>query len=115
MLGHARPVYLGFRRGGKMVATAGGVSLALAPVAALTCAVIWIAVFALLRYASVASIVTALLLPFLCLAFGASWPIVGFAALAAAGVVLLHRQNIRRLLAGTEPRFERRRHGGAPA
>jgi glycerol-3-phosphate acyltransferase PlsY len=115
MLGHARPVYLRFSKGGKMVATAGGVTFALAPLAAVSCLVIWIAAFAVLRYASVASIGTALLLPLLCIAFGASWPIVGFAAVAAAGVAVLHRQNIRRLLAGTEPRFARRRRGGAAA
>ena len=115
MLGHARPVYLRFSRGGKMVATAGGVTFALAPLAAASCLGIWIAAFALLRYASVASIVTALLLPLLCIVFGASWPIVGFAAVAGAGVVFLHRQNIRRLLAGTEPRFTRRRRGDAAA
>jgi glycerol-3-phosphate acyltransferase PlsY len=107
MVGHARPIFLGFSKGGKMVATAGGVALALAPFAALACMVVWLATFAAFRYASLASIVTASALPFLCLAFGASWPIVGFAAIAAAGVLALHRHNIRRLLAGTEPRFSR--------
>ncbi len=72
MLGHARPVYLGFRKGGKMVATAGGVTLALAPLAALCCLAVWIVCFAVLRYASVASIVTALALPLFCLLFDAS-------------------------------------------
>jgi acyl phosphate:glycerol-3-phosphate acyltransferase len=109
MLGHARPVYLGFRKGGKMVATAGGVSLALAPLAALTCLAIWVLTFALLRYASVASIVTAVALPVLCFAYGASAPVVGFAALAGVSVIALHHQNIRRLFAGTEPRFTRGR------
>lgn len=107
MAGHARPVYLGFSKGGKMVATAGGVALALAPLAALGCAVIWIAVFALARFASVASMVAAVALPLLCLALGESWPIVAFTAIAALGVVALHRQNVRRLIRGTEPRFSR--------
>ena len=111
MLGHARPVYLGFSKGGKMVATAGGVALALAPFAALGCAVVWIAVFALTRYASLASMVAAVALPVLCLALGSSWPVVAFTALAAVGVLALHRQNVRRLLTGTEPRFAR----GAPS
>jgi glycerol-3-phosphate acyltransferase PlsY len=111
MLGHARPVYLGFSKGGKMVATAGGVALALAPVAALGCAVIWLATFAITRYASLASMLAAASLPVLCLALGSSWPIVAFTAVAAAGVLALHRQNVRRLLAGTEPRFAR----GAPS
>jgi acyl phosphate:glycerol-3-phosphate acyltransferase len=107
MIGHARPVFLGFGKGGKMVATAGGVALALAPLVAAICLVLWLVVFALFRYASLASMVTAAALPLLCLAFGSSWPVVGFTALAAVGVVLLHRHNLRRLLAGTEPRFSR--------
>ena len=107
MIGHARPVFLGFGKGGKMVATAGGVAFALAPLVAAICLVLWLVVFAVFRYASLASIVTASALPLLCLAFGSSWPVVGFTALAAVGVVLLHRHNLRRLLAGTEPRFSR--------
>jgi acyl phosphate:glycerol-3-phosphate acyltransferase len=107
MAGHARPVFLGFSKGGKMVATAGGVAFALTPLAAVACLVIWLLVFAAFRFASVASIVAALALPVLSWAFGASWPIVAFTAVAALGVVALHRQNIRRLLSGTEPRFSR--------
>jgi glycerol-3-phosphate acyltransferase PlsY len=113
MVGHARPVFLRFSKGGKMVATAGGVALALAPVAAVACMVVWLAVFAAFRYASLASMVTAGALPFACLAFGASLPVVGFAALAAVGVLALHRHNIRRLLAGSEPRFSGRLLRGA--
>ena len=107
MIGHARPVFLGFSKGGKMVATAGGVAFALAPLAAVGCVVVWLATFAAFRYASVASMVAAAALPILSVAFGASWPIVGFTALAALAVLALHRHNIRRLLAGTEPRFSR--------
>lgn len=107
MVGHARPLWLGFTKGGKMVATAGGVSLALAPLAALVCIAIWLVVFALFRYASVASLTTALALPLACLASGEPWPTVIYGALACAGVFALHRQNIRRLLDGTESRFSR--------
>ena len=107
MVGHARPVFLGFSKGGKMVATAGGVAFALAPLAAVGCLVAWLVTFALLRFASLSSIVAAITLPVLCWAVGASWPIVGFTSIAALGVVALHRQNIRRLVAGTEPRFSR--------
>ena len=107
MVGHARPVFLGFSKGGKMVATAGGVGFALAPLAAVVCLVAWLIVFAVFRYASLSSMVAALALPVLCYAFGESWPVVGFASLAAVGVLALHRQNIRRLLEGTEPRFSR--------
>jgi glycerol-3-phosphate acyltransferase PlsY len=96
-----------------MVATAGGVALALAPLAAAACLVVWLVVFAAFRYASLASIVTASALPFACLAFDAPWPVVGFAAIAALGVLALHRHNIRRLLAGSEPRFSGRLLRGA--
>lgn len=113
MVGHARPVFLRFSKGGKMVATAGGVALALAPLAALACLVVWLAVFAAFRYASLASIVTAAALPLACLVLGASWPVVGFAAIAAIGVLVLHWHNIRRLLAGSEPRFSGRLLRGA--
>jgi glycerol-3-phosphate acyltransferase PlsY len=113
MLGHWRPVFLGFRKGGKMVATAGGVMFALAPLVATLCVVIWAVVFLLTRYSSVASLVTALALPLLAVAFGEPWQTVAFAAAASAGVVLLHRQNIRRLLNGTESRFSRTRTAGA--
>jgi glycerol-3-phosphate acyltransferase PlsY len=107
MIGHARPAFLRFSKGGKMVATAGGVAFALAPLAAACCLVAWVVSFALFRYASVSSMIAAVLLPLLCYAFGASWPIVGFTSVAAAGVVALHRQNVRRLVDGTEPRFTR--------
>jgi len=107
MIGHARPVFLGFGKGGKMVATAGGVALALAPLAAAVCLALWIVLFGAVRYASLASIVTALALPFACLAFGSSWPVVGFGAAAAVGVIALHRQNVTRLVHGTEPKFSR--------
>jgi len=113
MLGHARPVFLRFQRGGKMVATGGGAALALAPLAALSCVGVWLAVFLLTRYASLASIATAVALGVFVLLFGSPWPVLVFAVAGAAAVVLLHRHNIRRLLAGTEHRFELRRPRGA--
>ncbi len=109
MLGHARPVFLGFKKGGKMVATAGGATIALAPLAALGCVAIWIALFLVTRYASLASILAAVGLPVLVVVLGYPWPIVVFGLAAAVAVIFMHRQNIRRLLAGTEHRFELRR------
>jgi glycerol-3-phosphate acyltransferase PlsY len=96
-----------------MVATCGGAFLGVAPVVGGIGAAVWIAVFAVFRYASVASIVAALSLPIAAVALGEPWPVIVFAALAAAGVVVLHRANIRRLRAGTESRFHFRRE--APA
>lgn len=106
MVGHWRPLFIGFARGGKTVATTGGVGLALAPLATLSVAGIWIAVFLVTRYASVASMVAAVMLPLFALAFDASWPIVAFTAGAAVAIVVLHRTNIARLYRGTENRFE---------
>jgi acyl phosphate:glycerol-3-phosphate acyltransferase len=109
MVGHARPVFLRFEKGGKMVATAGGAFLALAPVATLCCVGVWLVVFVLTRYASVASIVTAVALVVLVPLLGADWPVIAFAVAGAAAIVFLHRHNLRRLAGGTEHRFELRR------
>jgi glycerol-3-phosphate acyltransferase PlsY len=109
MLGHARPVFLRFQKGGKMVATGGGAALALAPLAALCCVAAWLAVFLLTRYASLASIVTALGLAVFVVVFDYAWPVIVFGIAGATAVILLHRQNVRRLAAGTEHRFELRR------
>ena len=113
MVGHWRPLFLGFARGGKTVATAGGAFLGVAPTVGGIGAGIWIAVFLLTRYASLASIVTAIALAALVVLFGYPWPIVAFGVAGAAAIILMHRQNIRRLLAGTEHRFELRRAGRA--
>jgi acyl phosphate:glycerol-3-phosphate acyltransferase len=109
MVGHWRPLFMGFRKGGKTVATAGGVFWAVAPLVALTILGLWVALFVTTRYASVASIGAALALPLVSLAFGEPWPVVAFAVGAAVAVVVLHRANIGRLRAGTEHRFALRR------
>jgi acyl phosphate:glycerol-3-phosphate acyltransferase len=109
MLGHWRPLFMGFRRGGKIVATTGGAFLGVAPVVGGIAAGIWILTFVLFRYASLASIVAGLSLPALAAAFGYPWPVIAFAGAAAAAIVVLHRANIRRLFAGTESRFALRR------
>lgn len=92
-----------------MVATAGGVTFAVAPVAAFACVAVWLGVFVLTRYASVASLVTALALVGFVFALDRPWPVLAFAAVGAAAIVFSHRQNLRRLVAGTEHRFELRR------
>ena len=104
MVGHARPLFLGFEKGGKAVATAGGTILGVAPFVGLITAGIWIVVFLLTRYSSVASIVSALSLPLLAWALGEPWPVIAFGGAAAAAVIALHRQNIRRLAHGEESR-----------
>ncbi len=111
MAGHARPIYLKFAKGGKMVATAGGAFLGVAPVLGLVGAALWLVLFLLTRYASVASIVSGLALAPLAYGLGYPWPVIAFGAAAGAGVLVLHRANVRRLLNGTESRFELRRRG----
>jgi glycerol-3-phosphate acyltransferase PlsY len=109
MLGHWRPLFLGFAKGGKMVATTGGAFLGVAAPVGGIAAAIWIVVFLLTRYASVASIVAAASLPLVAAALGYGWPVIAFGAGAAIGVLVLHRANLRRLRDGTESRFELRR------
>ena len=109
MLGHARPIFLRFERGGKMVATTAGAFLGVAPLVGAITAIVWVCVFLLFRYASVASIVAALSLPVSAEALGYPWPVVAFGVVAAVAVLLLHRANVKRLLAGTESRFRLRR------
>jgi glycerol-3-phosphate acyltransferase PlsY len=109
MLGHWRPLFLRFQKGGKTVATAGGTFFGVATMLGLIGLGLWIVVFLVTRYASLASIVAALSLPFVGLLLGEPWPVIVFAAIAAVAVVLLHRANIARLRAGTESRFALRR------
>ena len=112
MLGHYRPLFLRFRKGGKMVATAGGAFLGVAPIVGGIVAGVWLVVFGLTRYASVASITSALSLPLWAWLIGYPWPVIAFAGVAAVGVLLLHRANLGRLWRGEEHRFALRRKQG---
>ena len=89
MLGHWRPLFLRFARGGKMVATCGGVVLGSRPLVALAGAALWLVLFLAFRYASLASMVAACALPVLAI-FGEPWPVVA-RGVPAVGVVVLHR------------------------
>lgn len=115
ILGHMFPVWLGFR-GGKGVATALGVFLALAPLAALIGLAVFALVFALWRYVSLASIVSAIAFPiavFLLSRSPHTRLFVSAVIVIPLIVIVKHRQNISRLLAGTEYRFGPRRAGTA--
>jgi acyl phosphate:glycerol-3-phosphate acyltransferase len=105
LIGHWRPLFLGFRRGGKIVATTVGVALVIAPLASVVMAVLWWLVLLATRYTSVASITASLALPPLVLVFGGSLAEVLFTAGAAAAIIVLHRANIQRLRHGDENRF----------
>ena len=113
MLGHWRPLFLRFAKGGKMVATCGGVFFGVALWVALTAGLVWLATFVLLRYASVASIVAGIALPVFAAVYGYPLSVVLFGAAAATAILYLHRGNLRRLRAGTEHRFELRRPASA--
>jgi acyl phosphate:glycerol-3-phosphate acyltransferase len=106
MLGHARPIFLRFERGGKAVATTGGVLLGLAPWVALLALGVWILTFLVSRYVSVASMAAAVSVPVFAFALDDSWPVKILALAGAAAVVLLHRENIKRLFARREPRVQ---------
>ena len=121
LAGHYRPLFLGFARGGKIVATTGGVALAVAPLVSVCGSAVWILVFLATRYASIASIAAGASLPLFALAFGASWPVLGFTLGAAVAIAALHHANVRRLLRGEERRASfslarllRRRPGTSP-
>jgi acyl phosphate:glycerol-3-phosphate acyltransferase len=109
ILGHVFSVFVGFK-GGKGVATAAGVMLGLAPLALGVSAVVWGLLVRLTGYVSVGSIVAAAVLPLAVylLEDSTSPALLWIAAAIAAGVILLHRRNIQRLLKGTESRFGRR-------
>ena len=103
--GHMYPFLLGFR-GGKGVATAVGAFLVLAPLATLVCAGVFVAVVAATRYVSLGSMLAMVLLPPVAGSlFHASLPVVAAAAATAVLVVLKHRENLKRLVRGTERRL----------
>jgi len=111
ILGHNYTFWLGFR-GGKGIATSGGVILALFPlIIVLIVALAWVAVFYWSKYVSLASICAAISLP-VSLALlspwirvGNFWVLILFAILASGLAVWRHRANITRLMNGTESRF----------
>ncbi len=109
VLGHVYSVFVGFR-GGKGVATAAGVMLALTPIALGVSLVVWVGLVFLTGYVSVGSIAAAAIFPLAVLLLEHPsvpeilWLDVG----VAAGIIWLHRGNIQRLLKGTENRFGRR-------
>jgi glycerol-3-phosphate acyltransferase PlsY len=109
MLGHWRPIFLRFAKGGKMVATCGGVFFGVAPLVALSAGIVWLVTFLAVRYASIASILAGIALPVFAAIEGYPLSVILFGVGAAAAILFLHRGNLQRLRAGTESRFHFRR------
>ena len=103
VFGHAFPVWLGFR-GGKAVATAYGVLIAAAWPVGLSAGAVWLVIAAVGRISSLAALISFALAPFIA-ALLADDTVVWLAVAILALVAARHHENIRRLLAGTEPRI----------
>ena len=114
ILGHSYSVFIRFR-GGKGVATTLGGAIALMPVAALISVVVWLVLFYSTRYVSLASIGLAVTLPVAVFFLNGLSELFGFAVLLAVFVIVRHRQNIIRLLRGTENRFVKKPASSAQA
>lgn len=109
ILGHSFPVWLRFK-GGKGVATSLGVIIGMMPLASVIVFAFWGLVFKISRYVSLASLLAALSLPvvvvvFLVTGWMNGWAYFYFSLVAALLIIIRHRTNIQRLLAGSENRF----------
>jgi glycerol-3-phosphate acyltransferase PlsY len=100
-LGHLFPLYFGFR-GGKGVATAAGVLFGISGWLGLAVLGVWLSTFAVLRVSSISALAAALASPVLAGLFGGNRNVVGIVLVMALLLVWRHRENIRRLRAGTE-------------
>jgi glycerol-3-phosphate acyltransferase PlsY len=104
IVGHIYPVWCGFR-GGKGVAASAGVFAVLAPLATAIAVVVFVSTIAVTRFISAGSIAGALALPVAAAVGNVPNPVETGALLAAALVIVRHRDNVSRLLAGTERRI----------
>jgi acyl phosphate:glycerol-3-phosphate acyltransferase len=112
VVGHCFPVWLGFR-GGKGVATGVGVFLALSPLAVAIALLVFVFVVLLTRYVSLGSITATIMFPLCVWLLGlygkppaAIAPVMTASIVGGAIIILMHRANIGRLLAGTESKFK---------
>lgn len=101
LLGHSKSIYLGFT-GGKSVASGVGTILALSPTVGLSIALIWAIITYASKYVSLGSIIALALSPILMFLFNQPIAYVVYCVIGAVYVIYLHRENIKRLLAGTE-------------
>lgn len=103
-LGHLYPIFLKFK-GGKGVATAAGVILALNPWLGLAVLVTWIAVVALFRYSSLGALIAAAATPFYAALASGIDSVVVVIGLISMALIVKHWGNLQRLLTGKEPRL----------
>ena len=101
IIGHSKSIFLGFT-GGKSVATTAGTILAINLPVALICIIFWSIVAYISRYISLASILAMVLMVTLIILYKAPLSYVTYCSIAAIYVIYLHRENIKRLLSGTE-------------
>ena len=101
IIGHSKPIFLQFK-GGKSVASGVGTILALNPLVGLCIAVIWSVITYISKYVSLGSIIALIISPFLMYFFKNPIGYIVYCAIAAIYIVYLHRENISRLLKGTE-------------
>lgn len=106
LVGHSCSLFLNFK-GGKGVATGLGIILFLAPWETLIVFAVWVVIVALTRIVSLGSIIAAVLVPITMYFFSEPMPVTGFGVLAAALVVVRHKDNIIRLVQGKELKVER--------
>ena len=104
IFGHVWSIFLRFT-GGKGVATAAGVLIALAPNVLIASAILWIIVFFMFRIVSVASIASAVFLPIFAIIFNRPISLVIFTALLCIMGTYKHKANIKRLIRGEEKRL----------
>ena len=116
ILGHNYTCWLHFR-GGKGIATSAGALLALVPWSLLIILAVWVIVFLVTRYVSLASMLAAFVLPFATWLTGRSLVLISVTAGMAVLAIYKHKPNIRRLLNGTENRisFRKKAAGDRPA
>jgi glycerol-3-phosphate acyltransferase PlsY len=109
ILGHNYPVYLKFK-GGKGVATSFGVVLGVAPLTGLVCLLAWAGAAALWKYSSLSALVAFAFYPLITFTYHGDSRPHGLLSLFVFGMMYYrHRENIRRLLAGTEPKIGKKR------
>jgi glycerol-3-phosphate acyltransferase PlsY len=109
--GHNWTCWLNFK-GGKGVATSSGALLAFLPLPFLCAFIVWVVIFAIWRYVSLASIGAAVVMPIATLLYEKDTTPFIFTVILAAVVIYKHKSNIQRLLAGTENRIGKQKEPG---